>query len=327
MDLYTSVFSNLPKGWEELFISSEPELKQISDILEAEKSKGKRIVPNQENIFRIFYMSPPEKISVVIFGMDPYPQILPNGEPRAQGFSFSVLKTDEIPSSLNNIYKEIINNYPDSIKPTHGDISHWVDQGVFLLNVCLTCEAYKPDSHAKYKLWMPFMDRFLKFMSNINKNLIFVLWGGQAQKLEPSIEKMYKNILKAVHPSGLSANRGFFGCNHFKMINDLLTNMNRPTIQWLEQQKSVEELRIKVIARLANENELKVLGEYYSESFEQNKIKKFNLHEYVIYVISLTIYNQKYKDKETYEEFLNRVQKEMENVSNPNFYEILLAKF
>ncbi len=262
-DLYTYIYQNIPSGWEELFKSAQVEIQQISDILEEEK-KTYRIVPDQENIFRVFYMCKPQDLTVVITGADPYFQILPNGKPRALGFSFSVSKDDTVPSSLLNIYKEIKSNYPDSVIPKHGDISHWVPQGVFLLNASLTCRAGEPGSHVnKYKLWTPFINKFVKFMATVNKNLIWVLWGKDSQKFEELIDKSFHNIMVSAHPSGLSASRGFFGCNHFKMINEKLISLSRKPIIWLQQECSYKK-EVDNILSIINEKDLSYLRNFYS---------------------------------------------------------------
>lgn len=320
MDLYTYTKQNIPEGWEELFTIASPEIKQISDLLEKEKSKGFRITPEMENIFRIFYICKPENIKTIIIGQDPYPQVLSNGKLRALGYSFSVAKNDDIPSSLRNIYKEIKNCYPESIIPEHGDVSNWVSQGVFLLNSCLTCRVGEPGSHTKYKLWMPFIDRFLKFLSNVNKDAIFVLWGNDAQKLDSMIEKGFRNILKAVHPSGLSANRGFFGCNHFKIINDILKTQNRKPIQWLECEKSLRELYIEYFSNAIEETEMQSLSNYYSSYYENVKNEtKLNLKEYCVSMITQSIYNNSNKEIE-YEIYLKNLKEKFESENKLNFY-------
>jgi uracil-DNA glycosylase len=280
MDLFSQVRTNIPEGWEELFKNATPEIKQISDILEEEK-KTYRIVPDQENIFRIFYMCKPQDLKVVITGADPYFQILPNGKPRALGFSFSVSKEDAIPSSLHNIYKEIKNNYPNSIIPHHGDISHWVPQGVFLLNAGLTCRAGEPGSHVnKYKLWAPFINKFVKYMATVNKNIIWILWGKDSQKFEEMIDKSFNLILQSAHPSGLSASRGFFGCGHFKRINEDLKKMNRKPIKWLEQSLPNPNDIQKVLDNISPED-LKILTDFYSSQNDfELEVDKFCVATY-----------------------------------------------
>jgi len=281
MDLYTYTYQNVPEGWEDLFKSARAEIQQISDILEDEK-KTYRIVPDQENIFRVFYMCKPQDLTVVITGADPYFQMRPEGMPRALGYSFSVAKDDKIPSSLQNIYKEIKSCYPDSIIPKHGDISHWVPQGVFLLNASLTCRLGEPGSHVnKYKLWTPFINKFVKFMATINKNLIWVLWGKDSQKFEELIDKSFNNILNSAHPSGLSAMRGFFGCNHFKIINEKLIGMNRPPVVWLPQECGNKE-KVDSILSVLKENDLNTLiGFYDKENYMKMDSKYFSISTYI----------------------------------------------
>lgn len=319
MDLYEHTFKNIPNGWNNLMVYANDEIKQISDILEQQKRAGKRIVPDQENIFRLFHMIKPEEVKVIIVGQDPYFQILSNGKPRAQGFSFSVDKSDEVPSSLKNIYKEIKNCYPDSEIPKHGDISNWVTQGVFLLNICLTCIANEPNSHGKYRLWMPFISKFLKFMTEINKDLIFVLWGGEAQKAEAIIEKKgYKHIIKGVHPSGLSAMRGFIGCGHFTLINDMLVKQGKAPIQWLPRELTVNEIRISLILETMDAEELAALCEYYKSYHDgKNELKFYTIHTYI-----LTAYTACKNSREnfmSFEEFLKTICSKISESKNLTF--------
>jgi uracil-DNA glycosylase len=236
--IYDMVTTFVPQGWEALFKDANEELYNISNLIEEEISKGYRIVPDKENIMRVFYEMDPRNVSVCIIGMDPYPSLQKNGsgKPIAQGLSFSVEKTDEVPPSLSNIYKEIYAEYPETPLeriPKHGDLMNWVNQGVMLLNVCLTCRLGASNSHAKYKLWHPFLDKFFRFMANINKELIFVMWGNDAQKMQFHISKFFKNMLMGGHPSPLAAYRGFFGCGHFKQINDMLEVQKRRQIVWM----------------------------------------------------------------------------------------------
>jgi uracil-DNA glycosylase len=305
MNLYDYIRKNIPEGWEELFRIADPEIKQISDLLEKEKNKGYRIVPDMENIFRVFNMCKPEDIKVVIFGQDCYHQILSNGKPRALGLSFSVSKEDTIPGSLLNIYKEIKNCYSNSIIPPHGDISGWVEQGVFLLNSSLTCRANEPNSHSKYNLWLPFIDRFIKFLSSVIKTPIFVLWGKEAQKLETLIQKGFRNILMGVHPSGLSANRGFFGCNHFKMINDILKVQNKQEIQWLEQESTLSELYMKYFTETIPDKEIEDFYTHYEKYYIKNE--KQSLKEYTISMLIQGFYIQNAYTF-SYEEYLKMIK-------------------
>jgi len=225
-----------PEGWEALFKDAKEEIRNISGIIQADIDKGIRVVPDMENIFRVFHLVKPSDVKVIIWGQDPYHQILYNGKPRAQGLSLSVSAEDDIPGSLLNIYKEIVNCYPEITKenfPKSGDLSNWVSQGVLLLNSCLTCKAGEPGSHSKYIFWHPFINKLLTFLAKYNKDIIHVLWGKEAQKLEKMISVNFKIMLIGPHPSGLSAYRGFMGCGHFKKINDLLETQKRPQIKWM----------------------------------------------------------------------------------------------
>lgn len=311
MDLLTYIMQNIPSGWEDLFKSSISELKQISDILEEEK-KSYRIVPEQENIFKVFELCKPKDLTVVIAGQDPYFQILPNDKPRALGLSFSVSKEDSIPSSLHNIYKEIKNCYPDSIIPLHGDISHWVPQGVFLLNAGLTCRAGEPGSHVgKYKLWSPFINKFIKYIATINKDILWIMWGKDAQKFTEMIDKSFNNIYEAVHPSGLSASRGFFGCNHFKIINEKLKELNRVPIKWLEQEIPNIGLVDKVIQILSPEDLLFLTNFYKNKNDFNLDLNKFSVSSYIKSLADIC----KTDIKKYYEHLINLYEKYM-NLGN-----------
>jgi uracil-DNA glycosylase len=308
MDLFTHTYENIPEGWNDFFQYAKEEVKHISDILEKER-EAIRIVPEQENILKIFHLCKPENVSVIIVGQDPYPQILSNGTARAQGLSFSVSRTDSIPSSLQNIYKEIKNCYPDTEIPTHGDISHWVPQGVFLLNTCLTCQAGIPNSHCgKFRLWCPFINKFIKYMAQINKNLIWVLWGNEAQKTEDMIGKAYTNILKSVHPSGLSASRGFFGCNHFKIINDILKNLNKPIIKWLPQVcKNKNE--VQNIINMLNSSDLEQLETYYTPHNELGMESKMFTVSTFMKNLQIDLKLEKMKEEDFYKIFIESYSK------------------
>jgi uracil-DNA glycosylase len=223
-----------PRGWEEVFISCKKEFDRIFPKLALRKAEGKRIVPDDQNIFRIFDLLTPKEIKVVIVGMDPYPTILPDGRARAQGLAFSVAKSDQIPASLLNIYKEIERTHPDFRRPTHGDLTGWIKQGVFLLNVCLTCNAEESNSHAKLGLWLPFIKPVINHIRKMSPNAIYVLWGGQAQEGAGEYIKS-RRVLTSSHPSPLSATKGknpFMGSDHFLKINNFLATDGKEPIDW-----------------------------------------------------------------------------------------------
>jgi uracil-DNA glycosylase len=223
-----------PRGWEVVFNSCKKEFDRIFPKLAARRAEGKRIVPDDGNIFRIFDMLAPRDIKVVIVGMDPYPTILPDGRARAQGMAFSVAKSDQVPASLINIYKEIERTHSDFRRPTHGDLTGWVRQGVLLLNVCLTCNAEESNSHARLGLWLPFIKPVINYIRRASPNAVYVLWGGQAQEGAGEYIKS-RRVLTSSHPSPLSATKGknpFMGNNHFVQINQFLVADGNDPIDW-----------------------------------------------------------------------------------------------
>lgn len=219
-----------PYSWENVFEDAKPELHDISEILEAQQKNFGSFFPLKKNIFRAFELTPMKSVRVVIVGQDPYHQVNPHtGLPRAQGLSFSVSRDDDIPSSLRNIYQELQNTVPGFVKPSHGDLTHWTRQGVLMLNMCLTVRANQPGSHGD--IWMGFIEKVLKALAEHRPNTIYILWGTQAQKLQKYIGDR-SIILTATHPSGLSASRGFFGCNHFNKVNEILMKRGESPIDW-----------------------------------------------------------------------------------------------
>ena len=224
-------FKNRNENWRSIFEECKDELYKIATALDSRIPWEGHYVPNKCNLFKAFELCPLDKVRVVIFGQDPYYQILSDGTPKAQGISFSVSKNDDIPKSLMSIYKEIKKSYPGWERPLHGDLSSWCSQGVLMLNVCLTCAPNLKEVHLKYKVWLPFITKILKAIAQIRPNCIYVMWGNPAQDLEQYLnEKSIK--LKTSHPSGLSSYRGFDGCNHFKMINDHLQSFGESPIIW-----------------------------------------------------------------------------------------------
>jgi len=187
--------------------------------------KTKTIFPPYKNIFRAFNLLSPNKIKVVIIGQDPY-----HGENQANGLAFSVLQRMKIPPSLRNIYKELINDI-GCPQPINGDLTSWAEQGVFLINTVLTVEAAKPNSHQK-KGWEIFTDAVIKKLSNEFENIVFILWGAPSQKKELLIDENRHLILKAPHPSPLSAYRGFFGSQPFSKVNEYLHRYSKKEIIW-----------------------------------------------------------------------------------------------
>lgn len=217
-----------PPGWEEIFKYTMPELENISEVVERER-KIYRICPMQQDLFRAFNLVSFDRVKVVILGQDPYPQVLSNGIPRATGLSFSVRKDDFIPSSLENIYKELQDDIPGFEPPKHGCLEGWARQGVLFLNTALTLREDSPKSHIN--VWQGFTRKVIRKIVEENEDVIFVLWGGFAQKMMSVIGSSV-TILTSADPSGRSANRGFFGCKHFSQINENLIEKGYEPIDW-----------------------------------------------------------------------------------------------
>lgn len=192
------------------------------------KEKQKHIIyPPENQIFTAFNHTPFLDVKVVIIGQDPY-----HGNGQANGLCFSVSDGIKKPPSLVNIFKEINQDLGFNI-PESGNLEHWAQQGVLLLNTTLTVRAKSAGSHQK-KGWEQFTDACIDKLSTERENLIFLLWGRFAQKKGVLIDSNKHRILTAPHPSPFSAHSGFFGCSHFSKTNELLRQMNKTTIQWVK---------------------------------------------------------------------------------------------
>lgn len=198
----------------------------VLNYVKNERESGKIIYPPQKDIFNSLKLTPYESVKVVILGQDPY-----HGPNQAHGLSFSVPPGISIPPSLKNIFKELYNDLGLSI-PSHGCLEKWAKQGILLLNATLTVEAGKPQSHANID-WHRFTDQVIAILNDHHpKGIIFLLWGSSAQQKAELITSFRHRILKAAHPSPLSAKRGFFGCRHFSKTNILLQEIGRQEIDW-----------------------------------------------------------------------------------------------
>ena len=204
---------------------SQPYFLQIISFLRTEKKAGKIIYPPGPLIFNAFNTTPFDKVKIVLLGQDPY-----HGPGQAHGLSFSVPNGIAQPPSLINIFKELHNDVGIVI-PKSGNLTHWAQQGVLLLNASLTVRANEPMSHAKIG-WAEFTDAVIKKVSEQKNNIVFLLWGKFAQEKQLLIDDSKHLILKAAHPSPFSADRGFFGCHHFSKANDYLTKYGIDSIEW-----------------------------------------------------------------------------------------------
>ena len=183
------------------------------------------IYPGMYDIFNALKYTSYEDVKVVILGQDPYHE--PN---QANGLAFSVNNGVEFPASLNNIFKELESDLGIK-KPKSGDLTKWAKQGVLLLNSVLTVRAHAARSHAGHG-WEEFTTAVIKKINERKDPVIFVLWGNDAKRKEEYITNKNHFVLKAAHPSPLSAYNGFFGCHHFSKINEILRRLNKEEIDW-----------------------------------------------------------------------------------------------
>ena len=199
--------------------------KQIVEHIKTEKAQGKIIYPPGSLIFNAFEHSPVDKVKVVILGQDPY-----HGRGQAMGLSFSVPENVAPPPSLINIFKELHDDVGVPF-PKTGDLTKWANEGVLLLNASLTVRAGEPMSHSKIG-WHIFTDCVISKISERKEHVVFLLWGKFAQEKTALIDTKKHHILKAAHPSPLSASHGFFGCQHFSKTNTYLMKHGLDPIDW-----------------------------------------------------------------------------------------------
>lgn len=196
----------------------------VTEFVRCEYLAGKKVFPAPKNIFNAFDLCPFDQVKIVIIGQDPY------HEPgQAHGLCFSVQDGVTVPPSLVNIYKEIENDLGRK-SITHGDLTRWAAQGVLLLNSTLTVQAHAAASHAGHG-WEQFTDAVIRALSH-RQNLVYMLWGSYAQRKADFVNPTENLILKSVHPSPLSAHRGFFGNHHFSQANDYLIQHGQEPVDW-----------------------------------------------------------------------------------------------
>mgnify|MGYP003429113507 FL=1 len=201
-----------------------PYFAEIKRFLIEEKKKH-IVFPPSQLIFNAFNLTPFDDVKVVILGQDPYHNV-----GQAHGLAFSVPDGIQKPPSLQNIFKELNQDLNIPI-PMNGNLEKWAKEGVLLLNASLTVRAHEAASHAKIG-WQRFTDAAIKALSDKRQNLVFILWGNYAIAKENLIDHNKHLILKTVHPSPLSASRGFFGCHHFSKTNEYLINKGIEPIDW-----------------------------------------------------------------------------------------------
>jgi uracil-DNA glycosylase len=197
----------------------------LKSFLVNEKATGKQIYPKGSEWFRALDLTPLDKVRVVILGQDPY-----HGAGQAHGLCFSVRPGVRPPPSLLNIYKELESDLGVP-RPRHGFLEHWAEQGVLLLNSVLTVEMAKAASH-QGKGWERFTDAVIRLVNAKTEHVVFMLWGAYAQKKAAFVDTSRHLVLKAAHPSPLSAHNGFLGCKHFSQCNAFLESHGLPPIDW-----------------------------------------------------------------------------------------------
>ncbi len=218
---------NLPRDWRAFLElqSRQDYFASIMKHLEQDHAAGITVYPSEKVRLRVFQFMEASEVKVVILGQDPY-----HGEGQAMGLSFSVPEGIRIPPSLKNIFAEIKDDIGKQM-PTHGDLTGWAEQGVFLLNSALSVRAGSAGSHSKIG-WHQFTDSVIEHISQVNDGAVFLLWGQHAAKKKILINEDKHLVLESVHPSPLSAYRGFLGCKHFSKTNHWLKQKNKKPIDW-----------------------------------------------------------------------------------------------
>ncbi|KAJ2081161.1 uracil DNA glycosylase [Coemansia sp. RSA 988] len=206
---------------------NKPYFRELKRFLKQQEMAGKQVYPAARDVYSWSRFSPLPQVKVVILGQDPY-----HGPNQAHGLAFSVRPQVPIPPSLLNMYKALEQDYPEEFKrPKHGYLRGWAEQGVLMLNAALTVEKSNANSHAG-KGWELLTDRVIELINGERENVVFMLWGAYAQKKGKSVDKNKHLVLKSVHPSPLSAHRGFFDAGHFRKANVYLEEHGEQPIDW-----------------------------------------------------------------------------------------------
>ncbi|XP_051888209.1 uracil DNA glycosylase a [Pristis pectinata] len=217
----------LGESWKKELLAefSKPYFIRLMGFVAAER-KHYIVYPPPQQVFTWSEMCDIRDVKVVILGQDPY-----HGPNQAHGLCFSVKRPVLPPPSLENMYKELESDIEGFKRPAHGDLTSWAKQGVLLLNAVLTVRAHQANSH-KDKGWEDFTDAVVSYLNNNLDGLVFMLWGAYAQRKGSVIDRKRHHVLQTVHPSPLSAHRGFFGCKHFSRTNELLKKAGKTPINW-----------------------------------------------------------------------------------------------
>jgi len=217
---------NVPESWRDVLRNeiSQPYFAGLSEFVLRER-KASTVFPSEREVFTALQLTSPHDVRVVIVGQDPY-----HGAGQAHGLSFSVQHGTRIPTSLRNIYAELHSDL-DIPLPSHGNLEAWAQQGVLLLNSTLTVREGEAGSHAGHG-WETFTDAIISYLGSRQQHIVFMLWGAHAGK-KTSLIGQHHTVITSVHPSPLSAHRGFFGSRPFSQANRALSNRNQPEINWM----------------------------------------------------------------------------------------------
>jgi uracil-DNA glycosylase len=223
-----AVIPHIEESWKRVLAPEfgKPYFLELKNFLVEEKLSGATVYPPDAQIFAAYNRTPFDKVKVVLLGQDPY-----HGPGQAHGLSFSVPPGVRPPPSLQNMFKELHDDLGLS-PPAHGNLESWADQGVLLLNTCLTVRAGAPASHAG-RGWEEFTTATIHTLSTERTGLVFLLWGRHAQSKLPLIDEKRHHVLSAPHPSPFSAHKGFFGCRHFSQTNAILKAQGHSPIAWV----------------------------------------------------------------------------------------------
>jgi uracil-DNA glycosylase len=216
---------NVPESWREVLRNEtlQPYFADLSEFVLRER-KASTVFPSEHEVFTALQLTSPDNVRVVIVGQDPY-----HGAGQAHGLSFSVQHGTRIPPSLRNVYAELHSDLDLPI-PSHGNLEAWAKQGVLLLNSSLTVREGEAGSHSG-RGWETFTDAIISYLGSRQQHIVFVLWGAHAGKKVSLIGQQH-TVVTSVHPSPLSAHRGFFGSRPFSLVNRALTDHNQPEINW-----------------------------------------------------------------------------------------------
>lgn len=217
---------DLPSSWQNVLAPQleQPYFQQLTQFVDAERAQH-QVFPPEGDVFNALKLTPYERVNVLILGQDPY-----HDDGQAHGLCFSVRPGIKPPPSLQNMFKELRDDVGFRI-PNNGYLVPWAEQGSLMLNAVLTVRAHQPNSH-KNKGWEQFTDAIIRTVNNKPDPVVFVLWGGYAQKKLPLIDTERHTVIQSAHPSPLSARNGFFGSRPFSKINAALEAARKPAVNW-----------------------------------------------------------------------------------------------